>query len=100
MTAGKDRHIEAWCNGSTRDFGSLGIGSNPIVSTIMTVREVIQELSKLDQDKQIWVVYDGFDAFPPIPDNEIGEEDAEYLNSFLRDDGLMCNPGDYEINAG
>ena len=25
--------IEAWCNGSTRDFGSLSRGSNPLVST-------------------------------------------------------------------
>lgn len=25
--------IEVWCNGSTRDFGSLGRGSNPLAST-------------------------------------------------------------------
>ena len=27
--------IEVWCNGSTRDFGSLSLGSNPGTSTIM-----------------------------------------------------------------
>ena len=31
--------IEIWCNGSTRDFGSLSSGSSPDISTILIWRK-------------------------------------------------------------
>ena len=58
----------------------------------MTVRELITELQKLDQDRGIWVFYDGgCSIFPPIPDDRAG--------------GLIgsrhgVKKGDYIINAG
>lgn len=33
LTAGKDPHLDPWCNGSTADFGSAGSGPNPEGST-------------------------------------------------------------------
>ena len=59
----------------------------------MKVRELIHELEKLEQDKGIWVVYDGFTAFPPMPDTKITKADAEYMS----EDGVM--EGDYKIDA-
>lgn len=35
----------------------------------MTVRELIEHLQTLDQDKGIWVCYDTFFWFPPVPDD-------------------------------
>ena len=40
----------------------------------MTVREYIEELKKLDQDKGIWVAYDyPCNMFAPTPDDEATE---------------------------
>ena len=45
-----------------------------------TVRELINMLSKLDQDKKIYVCYDsGCYNFPPLPD-EI-DDDGDYVIS-------------------
>ena len=57
----------------------------------MTVRELIKHLQTLDQDKGIWVCYDGgFSWFPPVPDETA---DIPYR-------GGKIQPGDYIINAG
>ena len=59
----------------------------------MKVREVIAELSKLDQEKEIWVIYDSFLAIEPIPDaKQVGQK--EY------DEEVILNDGDYIISAG
>ena len=54
----------------------------------MTVRELITELSKLDQDKGIWVLYDMYLPIVPIP-NDVASEDDNEIKS-----------GDYIILAG
>ena len=56
----------------------------------MTVREYIKYLKTLDQDKQIWVRYDTFIWFDPIPDEQA---DDSYWKG-------RVNPGDYIITAG
>lgn len=61
----------------------------------MTVRELIEHLETLDQDKNIWVFYDyPCSAFEPIPD-DAAEEEAEI---FFKDEGVK--KGDYVITAG
>ena len=59
----------------------------------MKVKEVIAELSKLDQEKEIWVIYDTFLAIEPIPD-DIQKGQKEY------DEEVVLNDGDYIITAG
>ena len=57
----------------------------------MTVKELIEHLQTLDQDKGIWVCYDGGCGwYAPVPD-EIAE--IPYR-------GGKIQPGDYIINAG
>ena len=59
----------------------------------MKVKEVIAELSKLDQEKEIWVIYDTFLAIEPIPDDvQKGQEEYQ--------EGVVLNDGDYIITAG
>ena len=41
----------------------------------MKVKELIAELQKLDQDRDIWVLYDTFDA--QVPTIEVAEERDE-----------------------
>ena len=61
----------------------------------MTVKELIEHLQTLDQDKNIWVFYDyPCSAFEPIPD-ETAEEEAEI---FFNEEGVKN--GDYVITAG
>lgn len=63
----------------------------------MSVREYIAELQKLDQDKGIWVVYDGVcRAFDPVPDDVADDDLAAYFNKHY---GLAMKEGDYIINA-
>lgn len=60
----------------------------------MTVRELIAELQKLEQDRGIWVFYDGgFAVFPPIPDDRADayDEDCHAVRG--------VKEGDYIINA-
>ncbi len=66
----------------------------------MKVKELIEKLKELDQDKGIWVVYDGFDAFPPLPDDCIDSDEARYLNEPDTPDEEMVKEGDYLITAG
>ena len=61
---------------------------------IMKVKKLIEELSKLDQEKNIWVLYDSYYIFDPIPDDVADEEDVEQF----KDDGVKL--GDYIISAG
>jgi len=61
----------------------------------MTVREYIEELKKLDQDRGIWIAYDfPCSMRPPIPDERAG---SMYVDCF-GEDGVK--EGDYVINAG
>lgn len=52
-----------------------------------TVAELIKELSALDQDKPIWIRYDGCYAIVPTIEVSDGEATDE------------IKKGDYEINA-
>lgn len=56
----------------------------------MTVRELIEHLQTLDQDKGIWICYDSYVWFPPTPDETAAED--------YRDG--MVKKGDYVIIAG
>lgn len=47
--------------GSPEAFGAKPLGP-------VTVAQYIEYLRTLDQDRRIWVVYDTFEAFTPIPD--------------------------------
>lgn len=59
----------------------------------MKVKEVIAELSKLDQEKELWVIYDTFLAIEPIPDDrQKGQKEYE--------EDVVLNDGDYIISAG
>lgn len=63
----------------------------------MKVSEVIAELQKLDQDRNIWVEYDGFRIFPPIPDQELDKNGVEFYNCNSK---VRAKEGDYIITAG
>lgn len=58
-----------------------------------TVRELIAELQKLDQDKPIWQIYDGFFAYPAKV-KVVDEHAAECASS----DGVK--EGDYAFICG
>lgn len=58
----------------------------------MKVKEVIAELSKLDQEKEIWVIYDMYLPIKPIPD--------DVQNGQERYGEVLLNDGDYIITAG
>ena len=61
----------------------------------MTVRELIEELEKLDQDKGIWVSYDfPCDMFKPLPDEVANEYHVQYYGY------IGVKEGDYIISAG
>ena len=60
----------------------------------MTVREYIEHLQTLDQDKGIWVIYDTYFAFDPTPD-DVADNGDEKLHGRK---GLKA--GDYVITAG
>lgn len=74
------------------------IWSSNLKKSDTKVKELIEELKKLDQEKGIWVVYDGYCAFPPLPDEEVDygadEDDAERFSE------LGMKKGDYLIVAG
>lgn len=73
----------------------------------ITVREYIEHLKTLDQDKGIWVLYDGANRensgfaaglFEPTVDAETMKEPlAEYARKWLDETAQV---GDYIINAG
>lgn len=47
----------------------------------MKVKDLIEELSKLDQEKGIWGLYDYFALFELMPDAEADEELAAEFGS-------------------
>lgn len=70
--------------GSPEAFGAKPLGP-------VTVAQYIDYLRTLDQDRRIWVLYDSYDALPPIPDacytpgefstglHDCGVQDGDYL---------------------
>lgn len=60
----------------------------------MKVKELIEELKKLDQEKGIWILYDYFAILEPIPDVKADEEAVEMYGKH----GMEL--GDYIINVG
>lgn len=70
--------------GSPEAFGAKPLGP-------LTVAQYIDYLRTLDQDRRIWVLYDGYDVLPPIPDAcytpgefstglpDYGVQDGDYL---------------------
>lgn len=66
----------------------------------MTVREYIEYLKTLDQDKGIWVAYDfPCNMFPPTPDTVAGERHVRIYGG-EGEDSLGVKLGDYIISAG
>ena len=61
----------------------------------MTVKELIEHLQTLDQDKGIWVCYDTFCWFPPVPEKETADliDEVNYGKYGVK-------YGDYVIRAG
>ncbi len=57
-----------------------------------TVRELIEELQKLEQDKPVWVLYDAYTAFEPTISPATGEEYTEEDSPYIKN-------GDYVIDA-
>ena len=59
----------------------------------MKVKELIAELQKLDQERGIWVFYDGgCSIFPPTPDDRAEKSDVDEFHG--------VKEGDYIIYAG
>lgn len=73
----------------------------------MTVREYIEYLKSLDQDRRIWVLYDGGNyedsgyaagIFEPTVDKDTVKQPlAEYANKWCNDN---VKEGDYLISIG
>ena len=59
----------------------------------MKVKELIEELRKLDPEKGIWCIYDSYALIDLLPNRMADEDDAEYF----RNQGIQ--EGDYIINA-
>ena len=58
----------------------------------MKVKELIEQLQKLDQERSIWVCYDGIYFYAPTIDKDnIGEREAEAY----KEQGIK--EGDYTI---
>lgn len=64
----------------------------------MKVKELIEELKKLDQDRGIWVVYDsGYAVFSPVPDGTVQDK---YDVEAYQNKAPELESGDYIIIAG
>lgn len=65
----------------------------------MTVKEYIEYLKTLDQDKGIWISYDcACSVFPPIPDYQMNYENESYVTiPSYKEAGV--EEGDYIIDA-
>ena len=57
-----------------------------------TVKQFIEELQKLDQDKPIWVYYNAYTSFEPDIDIANGED-------YTEDDSPKIEKDDYIIKA-
>lgn len=63
----------------------------------MKVKEFIEQLQKLDQERGIWIIYDSHQPIKPEVDGVVEtEEDAEYYSRYS-DEGVKVN--DYIITA-
>ena len=61
----------------------------------MKVKELIEQLQKLDQERGIWIIYDCHQPIKPEVDGVVEtEEDAEYYSRYT-DEGVKVN--DYVI---
>ena len=60
----------------------------------MKVKELIEELSKLDPEKGIWCIYDSYALIDLVLSRMADEDDAEYFRS------QGVKEGDYIIHAG
>lgn len=65
----------------------------PIQEQPMKVKELIEELSKLDPEKGIWCVYDSYALIDLVPDAVATKEEVELFEN----EGLK--EGDYIINV-
>ena len=54
----------------------------------MKVKEFIQQLQQLDQEKDIWIVYDTFSAWEP--EVEVIDEDHNTADAGKVGDYVMC----------
>lgn len=59
----------------------------------MKVKELIEELNKLDPERNIWIIYDGYCPMEPDVDSYVSEEDVdrykEYNENIEIDDYCM-----------
>lgn len=60
----------------------------------MKVKELIEQLSKLDPEKGIWCIYDSYALIDLVPSSTADDDDAEYFRS------QGVKKGDYIIHAG
>ena len=63
----------------------------------MKVRELIEELQKLDQEKNIWQMYDPPYAVDEVEITHLVGDDADYAEMFSR---RGVKVGDYAIICG
>ena len=64
----------------------------------MKVKELIEHLKTLDQERGIWVSYDcGYSVFAPIPDSYVDQYDLERFRENGSDE---IEVNDYIILAG
>ena len=59
----------------------------------MKVKELIEELSKLDPERGIWCIYDSYALIDLVPRSTADEDEADCF----RNQGVQ--EGDYIINA-
>ena len=73
----------------------------------MKVKELIAELQKLDQERGIWISYDGFNRseksytkglYDPIPNRTVKNKVVRYLMEEICYD--FAKDGDYLIEVG
>ena len=64
----------------------------------MKVKELIEYLKTLDQERGIWVFYDsGYAIFPPVPDTTVQDQ---YIVNNYQDKAPGISMNDYVISAG
>ena len=67
----------------------------------MKVKEYIEYLKTLNQERGIWVAYDfPCSMFEPIPDARASEDHVRIYGSGNKDYGIGVEEGDYIIEAG
>lgn len=51
----------------------------------MKVKELIKELNKLDPERNIWIIYDGYYPMEPDIDSYVSEEDIDRYKEYDKD---------------